>query len=71
MINFETNSTAADMAKEYLRLGGMRKVVTDDNKVSIRIWDEEPDKAAKFWADNVDIMDRKKREEVETLLPSI
>lgn len=71
MIQFSTNSTAADFAKEYLRLGGNRKVVTDDNKISVRLWDDEPEKAEKFWAANVATLERKKREEVETLLPSI
>jgi hypothetical protein len=71
MIEFSTNSTAADFAKEYLRLGGKRKVVTDDNKISIRLWDDEPEKAEKFWAANIQTLERKKREEVETLLPSI
>lgn len=71
MIQFSTNSTASDFAKEYLRLGGKRKVVTDDTEISIRIWDDEPEKAEKFWAAHVEPLERKKREEVETLLPSI
>jgi hypothetical protein len=71
MIEFATNSTASDLAEEYLRLGGKRKVVTDDNKISIRIWDDEPEQAEKFWAANVQSLERKKREEIETLLPSI
>ena len=71
MIRFDTNTKSAELAKEYLRLGGKRKVVTDDNKISIRIWDDEPDQAEEFWAANVQSLERKKREEVETLLPSI
>jgi hypothetical protein len=71
MIQFSTNTTASDFAKEYLRLGGKRKVVTDDNKISIRLWDEEPEKAESFWATYIQPLERKKREEVETLLPSI
>ncbi|UVC10472.1 hypothetical protein IHQ71_07690 [Rhizobium sp. TH2] len=71
MIGFAPNSTASDLAKEYLRLRGKRKVVTDDNKISTRLWDVEPEKAEKFWATNVAPLARRKREEIETLLPSI
>jgi hypothetical protein len=50
-----TDGTAAsDLVDEYLRLGGTRKVVMDDNKISIRIWEEEPAVAAEFWNSHVD-----------------
>jgi len=62
---------ASELAREYLRLGGTRKVVTDDNKISTRIWEDEPAEAAGFWRARVDSLGRKRREEVETLLPSI
>jgi hypothetical protein len=67
-----THSTAASgLVHEYLRLGGTRKVVMDDNRISIRIWEDEPAAAAEFWTWRVDSLTRKEREEVETLLPPI
>ena len=66
-----STTTASELAKEYLRLGGTRKVVTDDNRISVRIWEGEPAQAAHFWDTEIDTLDRKAREEVETLLPSI
>jgi hypothetical protein len=71
MIRFDTHSTASDLAKEYLRLGGKRKVVLDDNKRSVRMWDDEPEKAEQFWAASIQSLEPKRREQVETLLPSI
>ena len=63
--------SAAQLAEEYQRLGGTRKVVTDDNKISTRIWEHEPPEAAQFWEAHIVPRGRKGREEVETLLPSI
>jgi len=67
----ERQMTAVELAEEYRRLGGTRKVVTDDNKISTRIWEKEPAEAARFWEEKVVPRGRKGREEVETLLPSI
>ena len=67
----ERQMTAVELAEEYRRLGGTRKVVTDDNKISTRIWKEEPAEAARFWEEKVASRGRKGREEVETLLPSV
>jgi hypothetical protein len=68
-MSLETN--ASKLAAEYLRLGGVRKVVADDNELSTRIWGNEPPEAAAFWEANVNTLAPKERAEVESFLPSI
>lgn len=65
------DTPASRLAKEYLRLGGNRKAVLDDNAVSVRIWDPEPKEASDFWESHIQSLDPRRRKEVETLLPSI
>ena len=63
--------SVAALVKEYLRLGGTRKSANDDNKTSTRKWLGEPAAAKTYWDDNIAPLDDDKRQEVETLLPSI
>ncbi|SIQ89742.1 hypothetical protein SAMN05880582_104215 [Rhizobium sp. RU20A] len=60
-----------DLADQYLALGGRRQAIIDDNKVSVRQWDDEPQEADAFWRDNVDGLDDEGRREVALLLPSV
>jgi hypothetical protein len=64
-------TTASKLAAEYLRLGGVRKVVADDNLLSTRIWDNEPPEAAAFWDAKINTLAPEERTAVESLLPSI
>lgn len=61
----------AELVNEYLRLGGTRRSANDDNKTSTRKWEQEPAVAKSYWDENIAILDSDKRQEVETLLPSI
>lgn len=62
---------AAELAKEYLRLGGRRLSKVDDNHVTTRIWERETPEAEAFWAKNIEPLDERHQREVITLLPSI
>jgi ABC-type hemin transport system ATPase subunit len=62
---------ASRLAKHYLRLGGTRKAIIDDNRVSTRSWDPEPEEASRFWDECIAPLDDKHRREVETLLPTV
>lgn len=63
--------TTADLAKEYLRLGGGRLSKIDDNQVSTRKWRHETPEAEAFWDEHIAPLPEKRREEVMTYLPSI
>lgn len=62
---------AAEFAEEYLRLGGKRKAAADDNKMSIRLWEDEPEEARTYWESNIASLPAERRKEVESHLPSI
>lgn len=59
------------IAEEYLRLGGTRQVMIDDNKTFVRQWEHEPAEAEKFWQENIEKLDAERRKDVEFFLPSI
>ena len=62
---------ALELAREYQRLGGTRMAKIDDNLVSTRQWNSEPDEASSFWADRIEILTEKQQAEVVTHLKSI
>lgn len=66
-----TEAKALDLANEYKRLGGTRLAKMDDNVISTRKWDDEPDAAATFWKEQVETLDDKKQAEVVSHLKSI
>lgn len=59
------------LAEEYLRLGGRRKAVIDDNVISTRSWEEDPLRAKAFWQKRIETLDAGRRKEVESFLPTI
>ncbi len=59
------------LAEEYLRLGGRRIAVIDDNLASSRDWCGDPPEAARFWAEHIASLSDRDRRDVETFLPSI
>jgi len=59
------------LAEEYLRLGGTRQVMIDDNKTFVRQWEDEPAEAETFWQTNIEKLDPERREDVEFFLPSV
>ncbi|KAB1122149.1 hypothetical protein [Neorhizobium galegae] len=65
-----TSTDAARLAEEYVRLGGKRKAKLDDNIVSTRLWDDEPQEAADFWRSEIETLSESKRQ-VETNLPNM
>lgn len=64
-------TAAAQLAEEYVRLGGQRKAAADDNRMSVRLWDEEPEEARVYWESNIASLPDDRRKEVESHLPSI
>ncbi|SES47164.1 hypothetical protein [Rhizobium sp. NFR03] len=69
MADLETRSLK--LANEYLVLGGKRLSKLDDNVVSTRTWDDEPEEAATFWKERVETLNDDERTDVETHLPSM
>ncbi len=59
------------LAKQYLSLGGMRKSKIDDNITDTRKWYDEPQEAATFWKERIEILSEEERKQVENFLPSI
>ncbi|APO75078.1 hypothetical protein AM571_CH02269 [Rhizobium etli 8C-3] len=59
------------LADEYLRLGGHRRAVIDDNIVSTRCWEKDTPEAAQFWKDRIDTLDAAHRRQVVSFLPTI
>lgn len=64
-------TNARRLADEYLRLGGHRRVVIDDNQTSIRNWEPEPAEAETFWKRNVETLSPERQREVQLFLPTI
>jgi hypothetical protein len=67
----EPMTQSRNLADEYLRLGGQRKAKVDDNIVDVRLWEDEPPEAERFWTDKIASLDEDRRREVELLLPTI
>lgn len=61
----------SELAKKYTELGGQRRSVIDDSKVSTRLWGDEPEEAAAFWEKHIARLPPDRLRELETLLPSI
>ena len=59
------------LAEEYLRLGGTRQVMIDDNKTFVRQYEDEPEEADSFWTKQIANLDEAKMKDVEFFLPSI
>ena len=45
------------LAEEYLRLGGTRQVMIDDNKTFVRQYEDEPEEADSFWTKQIANLD--------------
>ncbi|MGV1894521.1 MULTISPECIES: hypothetical protein [Rhizobium/Agrobacterium group] len=43
----------------------------DDNITDTRKWEGEPAEAAKFWAENIEVLEAGERKQVEDFLPSM
>lgn len=59
------------LADEYIRLGGRRVAVIDDNLGSSREWHDDPPEADEFWKHHIAILSDDERRDVETFLPSL
>lgn len=64
-------NNAQELAKEYLRLGGRRLLVMDDNILSTNSWEADPLEAEIFWKQEIEILAPRQRNEVMSFLPSI
>jgi hypothetical protein len=62
---------AHKLAKEYIRLGGKRRAIIDDNIVDTRKWEAEAPQAEAFWNEHIKPLDKDLLREVETHLPTI
>ncbi|MCV9967476.1 hypothetical protein OIU34_37225 [Pararhizobium sp. BT-229] len=66
-----TGNRSKDLAAEYIKLGGKRRAVLDDNLVSTREWAEDTAQAEAFWRDEVESLPDAERKDVEKFLPGI
>lgn len=66
-----TGTETTRLAQEYMRLGGTRLALIDDNKVSVRQWDDEPEAASAFWRENIECLDSERLRNVVLLLPAV
>ncbi|MBN9054187.1 hypothetical protein JQ506_08510 [Shinella sp. PSBB067] len=66
-----TQTPAAKLAAEYLRLGGGRLAKIDDNLMSTRKWEHESRLAEAFWNEHIATLDERSRDEVISHLPTI
>ena len=64
-------TSSAELAAEYLRLGGGRLAKIDDNHVSTRKWEHESEAAEAFWNTHIAHLDDRRRDEVISHLPTI
>ena len=55
------------LAEEYLRLGGTRQVMIDDNKTFVRQWEHEPAEAERFWQTHIENLDAERRKAGEDI----
>ncbi|MDE1157118.1 MAG: hypothetical protein PW791_02355 [Neorhizobium sp.] len=69
MTELETN--ALKLARRYVELGGRRRSKLDDNIVSTRLWQDEPEDAKQFWETQIASLTEENRREVETHLPTM
>lgn len=66
-----TGNRSKDLATKYIRLGGKRRAVLDDNLVSTREWVEDTAEAKAFWRDKIECLPDPERKDVEKFLPGI
>ncbi|CAN7667680.1 hypothetical protein [Pararhizobium sp. LjRoot238] len=66
-----TGNRSKDLAAKYIRLGGRRRAVLDDNLVSTREWAEGTAEAEAFWRDEIESLPDAERKDVQKLLPGI
>ncbi|MGD9479055.1 hypothetical protein [Shinella sp. G-2] len=64
-------TATAQLAADYLRLGGGRLAKIDDNQLSTRTWEHESPAAEAFWNEHIAPLDEKTRDEVISHLPTI
>ena len=62
-------NVSQELAEEYVRLGGKRLAVLDDNLVSTRLWEAESAEATTFWNDRIAGLPDADRKDVEKFLP--
>jgi hypothetical protein len=65
------DNRAKQTADEYRHLGGRRLAAFDDNKASVRKWDQDTPEAERFWQTRIAQLPEKQRAEVQSFLPSI
>ena len=71
MIEPHTATPLLQLARDYIRLGGKRRSVVDDNIVSTRDWEPDSSEADAFWTEKVETLDADQRKQVELYLPTI
>lgn len=59
------------LAMAYLRLGGRRRAVMDDNLTDTRKWEPDEPEAEAFWQTHIASLPQVERKQVEDHLPSV
>jgi hypothetical protein len=71
MSESQTDMPLLQLARDYIRLGGKRRAVIDDNIVSTRDWEPEGSEADTFWNERIATLSADERKQVELYLPTI
>ena len=64
-------NAAKALPDEYLRLGGRRQLVVDDNNLTTGAWEKHTPEAEAFWSENINLLSDARTREVLSILPSI
>ncbi|HWU64490.1 MAG TPA: hypothetical protein VN112_20925 [Ensifer sp.] len=67
----ELETRSHELAMAYLRLGGHRRAVMDDNKTDTRKWEPDEPAAEEFWQTHIAPLSEAERKQVEQHLPSV
>lgn len=71
LLEDDLETRSHELATEYLRLGGRRRIVMDDNITDTRKWEPDEPEAEAFWQTNIASLPEAQRKQVEDHLPSV
>lgn len=70
LLDDDLETRSHELAMEYLRLGGRRRAVMDDNITDTRKWEPDEPDAEAFWQAHIASLPKAQRKQVEDHLPS-
>lgn len=71
LLDDDLETRSHELARQYLRLGGRRRAVVDDNITDTRKWEPDEPEAEAFWQTQIASLPQAQRKQVEDHLPSV